>query len=113
MRTHLAANIEYFNNYENTSSYSQLELASCTLKHHRLLKHPGKRSSIKLQEFAKLCMLLLDKKLHDLIFMEHLAVDLGFNDATELINFINIIPSTQKRGRSLRSVAERQLMYSF
>ena len=79
--THLAANIEHFNNYENTSLYSQLEfdseLASCTLKHLRLLKHQGKRSSIKLQEFAKLCMLLLEKKLHDLIFMERLAVDLG------------------------------------
>ena len=101
----------------NVSLYSTLEfdseLASCTMKHLRLLKHQGKRSSVKLQEFAKLCTLLFSKKINDDFFMERLALDLGFINKNELIDFMNTTPSTSKRGRPMSGQVERQLMYDF
>ena len=87
-----------FEESDHTPMYSQLEfdseLASCTLKHLKLLKHYSKRSSIKMQEFAKTCMLLFDKKTDDLNFMTNLADELGFINSQELLSFMNTTPST-------------------
>ena len=106
-----------FEDFDHTPMYSQLEfdseLALCTLKHLKLLKHYSKRSSIKIQEFAKTCMLLFDMKTDDLNFMTNLTDELGFSNTQELISFMNTTPSTLQRGRHLSGIAERQMMYNF
>ena len=106
-----------FNNSYN-KPYSKLDyesnVYSCTLNHLKILKHQSERSSVKLQEFIKLCLLMFDKKFNDVAFMSSLADDLGFRDGQEFKDFMNINKSNLKpRGRPMSGVVDRQLMYNF
>ena len=63
---------------EYTPSDLASDVCDSTLQYLKRLKHQSKRSSVKKQEFAKMSMLLFDKRLDDSVFMSHLAVNLGF-----------------------------------
>ena len=113
----------FYNRFENLSFeqspsrvYSKFqydeELADCTLRHIKTLRHQGKRSSLKLKEFSKFCIILFNKKFDDVDFMEALSADLGFKDRNQLIDFVNNHESVSaKRGRQMSSAVERQLAY--
>ena len=74
---------------------------------------------MKLQELSKLCCNCLAKKGLMSTLWQTLACELGFCDASgvadiqEFISFLNLPPSTLKRGRPLSDVHSRQLMYTF
>ena len=78
-------------NYVQTMSpvYSKLEyqsdIADCTLKVLKTLRHQAKCSSNKLKEFSQMCLMMFRNKFDDIAFMENLANDLGFQDNDELI----------------------------
>ena len=80
----------------------ETELALCTTKALKGLKHQAKRSSIKFQEFAKLCRLLFDTKMNDPIFMNDVSLNLGFDNATHFKDFVEAgKTSVKKRGRPM------------
>ena len=85
-----------YNTFDNNcqSVYAKIEfagdVADCTIKYLKLLKHESKRSNVKLQEFAKLFLLLFNKKFDDLDFMVYLARQLGFCNVDELKDFLNL-----------------------
>ena len=99
-------------NGENVLEY-KVELADCTRYMLKQLKHQAKHSAVKQQEFLKWCIMIIGSKLDDPIFMNRFAVDMGFYDAEEFMNFINLDKAdvVGKRGRPRSRQAERQLMY--
>ena len=90
------------------------DMSHCTLAYLKSLKHQSKRSSIKLQEFGKMCVLLFAKKMDNALFMSMLADELGFRDAEEFMEFVNLDRvEVKKRGRPLSDILDRQVMYDF
>ena len=72
---------------------------------------------MKMQEFAKLCILLFDNRFNDCVFMETLALNLNFENAEELKFFVNMDRLNENfrrgsRGRPLYIVT-RQKCYDF
>ena len=90
------------------------EVSHCTLSTLKLLKHQAKRSSVKLQEFAKLCTLLFVHKYDNEQFMTMLSNEFGFNDKKQFLDFINLDRvKISQRGRPLSNITSRQQMYDF
>ena len=90
------------------------EITQCTISYLKTLKHQSKRSSIKLQEFAKMCTLLFSHKFDDIDFMDMLADELGFMDKASFLDFINldrIQVNRKSRGRPMSHIVNRQTMY--
>ena len=89
------------------------DLAACTMKHLKTLKHQGKRSSVKKHEFAKLCMLLYSKKVDDLDFMDRMSNELCFETRDEFLDHINTNKSIiATQGRPMCGIVERQEAYN-
>ena len=90
------------------------DVAACMVSHLKLLKLRGKKSNVKKQEFAKLCLLLY-KKVDDIDFMNALATELGFLSREELLDFINsnIANESHGPGRPMSGVVKRQKAYDF
>ena len=99
--------------------YSKLEyqsdVTSCALKLLKTLRHQGKRSSLKMAEFVRMCLLLFNKKFDDSDFMNMLADDLGFQNSQEMIKSINTLSERRlsQRGRPLSNIMSRQAAYDF
>ena len=100
--------------FESTVAY-QREVANSTLKVLKRLRHQAKNSSVKLKEFASMCVLLYKDKLQDLNFMDMLADDLGFLGREELIKFMNSNDeiNVRQRGRPMSGMVVRQAAYDF
>ena len=91
----------------------QMEIADSTISYLKTFKHLAKRSSVKHQEFGKLCLLLFHGKLNDIEFMSEPASDMGFDNREDLLQFINIDSHVLKqRGRPLSDKSLRQEMYN-
>ena len=102
------------NNTNETPIDFEGEIANSTITYLKLLKHQARRSSVKLQEFAKMCILLFASKFEDVDFMEMLADELNFESKSAFLQYVNLdrIELTE-RGRPMSHVATRQIMYDF
>ena len=90
------------------------EVSACTLKYLKNLKYQIRKSSVKLQEYAKLCIALFSHKFDDNHFMSMLANDLGFLSKDEFLEFINLDRiAVIKRGPPVSNLNYRQLAYNF
>ena len=101
------ANMEFLR-ADSPPSYSKhqfnSDVADCTVKHLKSLKHQSKRSNVKQQEFSKLCLLLYRQKIDDIEFMNALAAELSFQSREELLDFINNNDTSGRgRGRPMSS----------
>ena len=94
----------------------QDEIAHSTISYLKMIKHQSKRSTIKLQEFAKMSTLLFAHKFDNTQFMEMLADELGFESKESFLKFINldrIEVNKKRRGRPLSEIVSRQTMYDY
>ena len=90
------------------------EISLCTFLYLKDLKRKAARSTVKLQEYAKMCIALFEHRFEDNHFMELLADELGFMNKSKFLEFINVdrIVHT-RRGRQLGNLTGRQLAYKF
>ena len=73
------------------------EVSNCTITYLKKLKKDARNSSVKKQEFAKMCLLLFCNKLDDLLFMSALAENLFFANFDELREYINMNKNSLKK----------------
>ena len=91
------------------------DVATCAIRHLNEMRRLRKRSTVKNQEFSKLCLMMFHKNVDDVKFMNKLAADLGFNSREELLGFVNTNKEVLevRAGRPMSVMVERQTAYDF